>query len=94
MNLKKSEMETIILYNDADLYCEIYTCNRALMRKMDKLCIEQPEYFKVAKQDELSITYECPKKQIKVNKVRKLTEEERYKRKERALQNLTRQKNA
>ena len=94
MNLKKSEMETIILYNDAELYCEIYTCNKALMRKMDKFCVEQPAYFNVTQQDALSKTYKCPKKQVKINRVRKLTEEERYKRKERARVNLIRRKDA
>jgi hypothetical protein len=94
MKLKKIEMETIILYNDAEKECIIYTCNKALIRKMDKLCAEQPMYFNVTQQDELSKTYKCLKKQVKINRVRVLTDEERQERKRRAMQNLTRQKEA
>jgi hypothetical protein len=71
MYLKKIEMETIMLFNDAEKEAEIYTCNRALQRRVDKFCINYPDVFSMVHHDQFSKTYKCPKKHIRVSKPRK-----------------------
>ena len=78
MNMTRYEMETIINYNQAEKTASIYTCDRSLMRKLDKLCSESEE-ITVEKEDEFSKTYILPKKWVKVRKTRQLSEEEREK---------------
>lgn len=58
------ERETTIIMNDEDDFATIYTCQRPMMTKIDKLCKSNPDTYKLVKQDEYSKTYECPKKLI------------------------------
>lgn len=67
--LTKYETETTIIYNDADETAILYTCNKALQRKMARL------KAKVTEQDAYSVTYEIPKKWVKVSPPRKVSEE-------------------
>lgn len=60
------ERETIINYNDEEKIAEVYTCNKALMRKLDKFCISHPDTYKLIKQDDESKTYEFPKKLVSI----------------------------
>lgn len=76
MKLSKYEQETIVLYNAEDKNAEIYTADRTVMRKLDKLCEEHPDIYKTIKSDELSKTYSVPKNYINYRKPRTLTSEQ------------------
>jgi len=78
-NLTKYEMETIINFNDDEATATLYTCNKAWMRKMDRLCEKQPETFTLIRQDECSKTYSFSKKLISIRTPKIYTEEQKEK---------------
>lgn len=79
-NLTKQEMETIINFDDSSNEAIIYTCNKSIMRKLDKNCAKCPEQYKLVKEDEYSKTYTTSnKKNIKFGIKRVLTEEQKEK---------------
>lgn len=69
MELSKIEKETIILFNEAEPTAHITTANRALRRKLEKLCSETPLITRI-REDENFGEYICPRKWIRVNKTR------------------------
>lgn len=87
MKLSKLEQETIFAYNQEEKTATVYTCDKALIRRLDKLCLLNTE-ITATKTDDVSKTYLFPKKWIKVKTPRKLSEENRAKLKENALKNL------
>jgi hypothetical protein len=58
------ERETTIIMNDEDTFITIYSCQRPIITKLDKLCKSNPDTYRLVKSDEYSKTYECPKKLI------------------------------
>ncbi len=71
MQLTKYEQETIILMNEDEKTASLYTCNRALQRKMDALCETFPEQYKHVKRepaDEYGRFYELPKRYVRIGK--------------------------
>ena len=87
----KYEIETTINYNDAETEAYVYTCNKALIRKMDKLCGEYPTLIYVMRQDAYSKTYKCPKKLVKIGKPSILSSEERQRRQDKARETFGKQ---
>jgi hypothetical protein len=77
MPLTNEEKETTINYNDAEKEARIYTCNAALMRKLDRLCTEYPDLYKLVKQDEYSKWYIIPKKYIRIGKPVAMSDEQK-----------------
>jgi len=75
--LSNYERETIINYNDGDNLGSVYTCNKALMRKLDKYCKQRPDIYKLVEKDEVSKTYEFPKKLVKFRLPRILSKKEK-----------------
>lgn len=67
MELSRYERETVIVYNDAEPYAELYTCSKPVMRRMDALVCKSA-LFTVIKEDEISKTYKFPKKYARVRK--------------------------
>ena len=57
---------TKITYNDAEKVGIVYTCNTALIRKMDKLISERPKEIILDREDSISKTYIVSKKWIKI----------------------------
>jgi hypothetical protein len=82
--LNKYEQETIINYNNGGKEANIYTCDRALMRKLDKLCEKHPEMFRLDKEEEYSKSYWLPRKLVAIRPPRILTEEQRQKLRDRS----------
>ena len=78
MKLTKYEQETIINYNQEEATCEIWTADKALQRRLDKLCLESSIITR-ENRDEYFKRYICPKKWIKVKKPREYTGENRVK---------------
>ena len=92
MHLTNYERETIITYNEADKTAQVYTCNNALIRKLDNLCAESKEFL-IVREDEYSKTYELPKKYVSIRAPYKMSEEQRKKLSERAKEQFTHKDN-
>ncbi len=50
-NVQLEEQETIIHFMRNDGYATIYTTDRTTMTKLDKLCEQSPEFYKLTKED-------------------------------------------
>lgn len=94
MNVPLEEQETVIQFNRTDDYATIYTSDSTMITKLDKCCIEAPEFYKLQKEDHLrdgsvsGKTYILSdKKMISFRKVKKVMSEEQ---KEIVRQNLFR----
>lgn len=70
IRLSNYERETIFIFNEEEKTASIYTCSQSCMKKMNRLCAEFPELYRLKRQDEYSKTYEFPKKYIKIEKPR------------------------
>lgn len=80
MALSKLERETIITYNEAEAEAEIYTYNRPLQRKLERLALERPEEVKILCADRTgSKTFHLPKKFVSVRAARQISPELREK---------------
>lgn len=86
--MTKYEKETIINYNEESNKAIVYTCSQITIRKLDKLCEQFPDYYKILKKDKDSKTYEMPKKLHQFRKPRILTEEQRKKKREMFIKNV------
>jgi uncharacterized protein (DUF2461 family) len=75
-SLTNYKKETSINYNEAEKIAYIYTCRESLIRKLDKLCKEYPEHFKMTNKDEHSKTYEISKKYVSIRTPRILSEKQ------------------
>lgn len=80
IKLSRWERETVININDEDRNASLYTCQKKMMDKMDRLVSEFPEIFVqinelVSGDEVLSKTYEFPKKYVDINKPIILSEE-------------------
>jgi len=91
MALSLLEQETIINYNNAEKEASVYTCDPALMTKLERLA-KRDSHIKLESQDKYSKTYSCPKKTIKIHVAPKLSEEERQRRSKVMSANLARMK--
>lgn len=87
IKLTKQEQETIILYNEAESEATCYTHNKSLMRKLDEIRSKSSS-LQLISEDEHSRTYTFPKRWVKVQMPRVLTEEQRQKLSDRAKRNL------
>jgi hypothetical protein len=84
-NLTNYEKETVVLYNDADKMGTVYTCNAALIRKMDRLVSKHPDTFSLKCEDAVSKTYYVPKQLISIRAPKILTEDQKQKLRERGI---------
>lgn len=68
MNLSLYEQETIINFNEADSTASVYTHNRALIRRLDKLAEERPGdcHREKTSHDGKAVDYIIPKAWVKV----------------------------
>lgn len=78
MSISRLEQETIINFNEAEPMATIYTHNGALKRKLAKLAEERPADVRHSRSlPEGAEEYVVPKRWVKVNASRILTDEER-----------------
>ena len=88
--LSRIEQETIILFNEAEPTASVYTYNGALKRKLFGLCETRSAEVKQTKDDgQGGITFEVPKRWVKVNAGQLLTDEQRKTRAEAARARFT-----
>ena len=85
MSLSRVEQETIIRFDEAEATASVYTYNGALKRKLSGLCATRPTEARQTKDDGRGgLTFEVPKRWIKVNAGPVYTEEQRQALRERA----------
>ena len=85
MSVSKMEQETVILFNEAEAIASVYTYNGALKRKLSGLCATRSTEARQIKDDGRGVlTFEVPKRWVKVNAGIVLTEEQRQARAEAA----------
>lgn len=83
MKLSRTEKETIILFNEEEQTASVFTCNAALLRKLERLRAKWPELVKIVDEyQDGSKTYLIPKKYVRVTTPQKLTDKQREKRAE------------
>lgn len=87
MNLSLYEQETVINYNEAENTASVYTHNKALHRKLDKLAQERPGDCRRenTSREGKAVDYTLPKGWIRIHPPRTaatLTEEQKQKRRE------------
>lgn len=75
--LSKYEMETTVNFNMEEKEAVLYTRDRVVMRRMDKLVEEFPGIYRVAEETDISRTYRFPKKYALPKRPRVLSEEQR-----------------
>ncbi len=74
MKLSKQEQETVALWNEANAYAEIYTYTPALQNQLSEPCQNFPEQVRRMQVGSFgSMTFELPKKWLKVSPPRKPT---------------------
>ena len=86
-NLSPAERETVILFNDGEDTAIVETCARKWKNRMRALCSQNAECSLIF-EDEHCERYLIPKKLVKIQKPRRLSEEQRQKLRERALNAL------
>lgn len=87
MELSRYEQETIINYNEAEKIASVYTHNKALRRKLERLAEERPEDCRLIRttRDGQAVEYEVPKEWLHIYPPRvakPLTEEQKQQRRE------------
>lgn len=76
--MTKGEMETIITYNQAESEASIFTYDKSLINKIEKMRENDPRIV-VLKEGDGWKEYSLPKKAVKVRMPRELSDEERAK---------------
>jgi len=76
-HLLRCEQETIVTTDAETKIASVYTADPVYIRKLDALVKKFPDTYKVVKEDELSKTYEFPKKLLSFRQPRVLTEEQK-----------------
>ena len=75
MNLTKVEQETIILFNEGEAAASVYTHNAALQRLLLELCETRPAQARQVEDNRRGgLTFEIPKKWVKIGPPRALSE--------------------
>ena len=87
MNLSLYEQETIVNFNEEEATANVYTHNRTLRRKLDKLAQERPQECVVARvsHEGRAADYTIPKVWVRIYPPRTaapLTEEQKQRRRE------------
>lgn len=83
--LSRYEMETTINFNAKDPFATLYSCDKSVIRRMDKMVEEFPDLFTCIKETSISKTYQFPKKYAMPKRPRILSEEQREKMRERLM---------
>lgn len=78
MQLTNIERETIAIFNEAERTASVYTHNEALKRQLLELCQSHPEQVRqTADNGRDGLTFEMPKKWLKVSPPRVLSPAQR-----------------
>ncbi len=59
-NLTKYEMETVVNYNAGEQTATVYTRDKSVMRRLDRLVADYPDSYKLLNQTDIDKTYSMP----------------------------------
>lgn len=76
-NLTKYEMETVVNYNAAEQRATVYTRDKSVMRRLDRLVADYPDTYKLINQTDIDKTYSMPKTYVNYRKPRVLSDKQR-----------------
>lgn len=77
--MTKIERETIINFNDEEDEASIYSCQPRIWHRCEKLGLKAKNIRRDSQGNIISKEYYCPKKWIKINKPKQLSDEAREK---------------
>ena len=75
--LSRYEQETIVNYNAEEQTAIVYTRDKAVMRKLDRLAADFPDTYKLIGQTDIDKTYSLPKSYVTYRKPRKISDGQR-----------------
>lgn len=81
--LTRYEMETTVNFNAEEQTAILYTRDKAVMRRLDKLVAEFPDVYKCTRETDIDKTYVFPKKYAIPKRPRVLSEQQREEMRER-----------
>ena len=84
-NLTKYEMETVVNYNAGEQTATVYTRDKSVMRRLDRLVEDYPDSYRLLRQTDIDKTYSMPKSFVTYRKPRAVSNEQR----EQARQRMT-----
>ena len=84
-NLTKYEMETVVKYNAGEQTATVYTRDKSVMRRLDRLVADYPDSYRLLRQTDIDKTYSMPKSFVTYRKPRAVSNEQR----EQARQRMT-----
>ena len=76
-NLTKYEMETVVNYNAGEQTATIYTKDKSVMHRLDRLVADYPDSYKLLSQTDIDKTYFMPKSFVTYRKPRTASNEQR-----------------
>lgn len=76
-NLTKCEMETVVNYNAGEQTATVYTRDKSVMRRLDRLVADYPDSYKLLNQTNIDKTYSMPKLYVTYRKPRAISDEQR-----------------
>ena len=83
--LSRYEQETVVNYNAGEQTATVYTRDRTVMRKLDRLAADFPDTYKLIGQTDIDKTYSMPKSYVTYRKPRKISDEQREQAREQML---------
>ena len=84
-NLTKYEMETVVNYNAGEQTATVYTRDKSVMRRLDRLVADYPDSYRLLRKTDIDKTYSMPKSFVTYRKPRAVSNERR----EQARQRMT-----
>ena len=75
--LSRYEQETVVNYNAEEQTATVYTRDRTVMRKLDRLVADFPDTYKLIGQTDIDKTYSLPKSYVTYRKPRKISDGQR-----------------
>lgn len=76
MSLSRYEQETTILFNEEEKTAQVFVSNKSLLNRLHKILAERPgEITKVHENEDGSAIFVLPKKWVKINPGRILSDE-------------------
>ena len=70
-------METVVNYNAGEQTTTVYTRDKSVMRKLDRLVADYPDSYKLLNQTEMDKTYSTQKSFVTYRKPRTVSDEQR-----------------
>lgn len=70
-------METVVNYNAGEQTATVYTRDKSVMRRLDRLVADYPDSYKLLCQTDIDKTYSMPKSYVTYRKPRAVSDRQR-----------------